>query len=186
MIAKLKDEEEDLQHPLCSTMEQNIATLSSLRHREADQRNLQDKIADRITELSGDMRFVYIHVLFFAFWILINLPFGGHKPIDPFPFNFLTMVVSLEAIFLSTFVLISQNRMAAQADRRAELDLHIGLLTEHEITRIITMLDAIQDKLGIENDGDTELKELERQIRPQDVLAMIERTEERMRKLQKK
>ena len=119
MIAKLKDEEEDLQHPLCSTMEQNIATLSSLRHREADQRNLQDKIADRITELSGDMRFVYIHVIFFAFWILINLPFGGHKPIDPFPFNFLTMVVSLEAIFLSTFVLISQNRKSSSARRSA-------------------------------------------------------------------
>ena len=183
LIEKLKQEEDDLHHPLCSTMEQNITTLSSLRHREANQRNLQDKIADTITAVSGDMVFVYVHIVCFATWILINIPFPGHKPIDPFPFNFLTMVVSLEAIFLSTFVLISQNRMAAQADRRAELDLHIGLLTEHEITRIITMLDAIQDKLGIENEGDTELKELERQIRPQDVLAMIERTEERMRQM---
>ena len=67
------------------------------------------------------------------------------------------MIVSLEAIFLSTFVLISQNRFSDAADRRSELDLQIGLLAEHEITRVLQMLDAIQDKLGIENDADSEL-----------------------------
>ena len=177
-IAEL--EKEDMADALCDTMENNIRTLSDQRHREASERNFQDKVADVITVFSGDMRFVYFHVVAFAVWIVINLPFKGHKPIDPFPFNFLTMVVSLEAIFLSTFVLISQNRMAAQADRRAELDLHIGLLTEHEMTRAIKMLDAIQDKLGIDNDGDKELHELEQDIRPQDVIALLERTEKRM------
>lgn len=172
------DSPEDNPH-LCNTIERNIRTLTALRHREARHRGLQDRIADGITDFSGRMVFVYIHVVFFAGWILINLPYPHHKPIDPFPFNFLTMVVSLEAIFLSTFVLISQNRMSAQADKRADLDLHIGLITEYEITRILRMLDAIQDHLGIDNDSDTELSELEQTIHPTDVLKEIARIEQR-------
>jgi len=89
------------------------------------------------------------------------------------------MIVSLEAIFLSTFVLISQNRLSAEAERRADLDLHIGLLTEHELTRALHMLDAIQDKLGIENDADSELADLEMETKPEDVLAEIERLQQR-------
>ena len=91
------------------------------------------------------------------------------------------MIVSLEAIFLSTFVLISQNRLAAESERRADLDLHIGLLTEHELTRALTMLDAIHHKLGIDADQDHELAELERETRPEDVLAEIERVQHRAR-----
>jgi uncharacterized membrane protein len=87
------------------------------------------------------------------------------------------MVVSLEAIFLATFVLISQNRLSEDADRRAHLDLQIGLLTEHELTRTLQMLDAIQDKLGVENDSDVELAQLEMETRPEDVLAEIKRVE---------
>src|ERR1051326_4073505 len=107
---------------LCNAIERNIRILTARRHREAQNRNLQDRLADAITRFSGSMAFVYIHAVLFVGWILFNQPFINHKPIDPFPFNFLTMVVSLEAIFLSTFVLLSQNRMASQADRRAELD----------------------------------------------------------------
>ena len=76
---------------------------------------------------------------------------------------------------LSTFVLISQNRFSDEADRRAELDLQIGLLAEHELTRVLQMLDAIQDKLGIANDADSELADLEMETRPEDVLAEIDR-----------
>ncbi len=90
------------------------------------------------------------------------------------------MIVSLEAIFLSTFVLISQNRLSAEADRRADLDLQIGLLTEHEITRVLNMLDAIQDKMGIENDTDKELLELEKNIRPEDVLEEMDRIQRKI------
>ena len=92
------------------------------------------------------------------------------------------MIVSLEAIFLSTFVMISQNRMSDDAERRANLHLHIGLLTEHETTRILQMLDAIQDKLGIENDSDSELADLEMETKPEDVLAEIERLQKRATK----
>jgi uncharacterized membrane protein len=89
------------------------------------------------------------------------------------------MIVSLEAIFLSTFVLISQNRLSAEADRRADLDLQIGLLAEHELTRVLKMLDEIQDKMGIENDSDKELQDLEKNVHPEDVLAEIDRVQQR-------
>jgi uncharacterized membrane protein len=169
---------------LCNAIEQNIRTLSALRHRETLRSSLQDRLADAITAFSGSMAFVYIHALLFCFWILANTGHLGVKSFDPFPFNLLTMVVSLEAIFLSTFVLVSQNRMSAQADKRAGLALHIGLLSEHEITRVIKMLDAIQSKLGIENDGDPELAELEKDVSPKDVLREIERIEQRLQKKQ--
>ncbi len=103
----------------------------------------------------------------------------GIKAFDPFPYGLLTMIVSLEAIFLSTFVMISQNRMSEDAERRANLHLHIGLLTEHETTRVLQMLDAIQDKLGIENHADSELADLEMETKPEDVLAEIERLQKR-------
>jgi uncharacterized membrane protein len=88
------------------------------------------------------------------------------------------MIVSLEAIFLSTFVLISQNRMRAQDEQRANLDLHIDLLTEYELTRVLRMLNAIQQKLGISQGEDKELADLEQVTRPEEVLAEIERLQE--------
>ena len=92
-------------------------------------------------------------------------------------------IVSLEAIFLATFVLISQNRLGAEADRRADLDLQIGLLTEHELTRVLNMLDAIQDKLGIDNDTDQELLDLEKDVNPKDVLEEMDRIQRRVNRL---
>jgi hypothetical protein len=106
-------------------------------------------------------------------------PMVGTRPFDPFPYGLLTMVVSLEAIFLSTFVLISQNRLSEAAEHRADLDLHIGLLTEYELTRVLHMLHAIQDKMGIANDADSELADLEMETTPEDVLAEIERLQQR-------
>jgi uncharacterized membrane protein len=96
------------------------------------------------------------------------------------------MIVSLEAIFLATFVLISQNRLSAEADRRADLDLQMGLLTEHELTRALKMLDEIQDKLGIENDADQELQDLEKNVHPQDVMKEMERIQQQKMKREKK
>jgi uncharacterized membrane protein len=89
------------------------------------------------------------------------------------------MVVSLEAIFLSTLVLITQNRLSQEAERHADLDLQVSLLTEHEVTRVLQMLDAIQEKMGIENDAESELADLEMETRPEDVLAEIERLQRR-------
>jgi uncharacterized membrane protein len=127
---------------LADVIVRNIANLSRLRQQTAQRRTLQEHLADAITSVSGRMLFVYLHILWFGSWIVINAGWQRFPAFDPFPYGLLTMIVSLEAIFLSTFVLISQNRLSDEAERRADLDLHIGLLTEHEVTRVLQMLDA--------------------------------------------
>jgi uncharacterized membrane protein len=160
---------------LSKVIERNIRTIIHLRTKAAKERTPQGRIADAITSFSGRMIFAYIHIVWFGLWILLNTGRLGLPAFDPFPYGLLTMVVSLEAIFLSTFVLISQNRLAEETERRADLDLHIGLLTEHELTRVLQMLDAIQDKLGVVDHANSELADLEMETKPEDVLAEIER-----------
>lgn len=160
---------------LAQIIEKNIRTIANIRKNTENQRTTEEKIADTITDFSGRMYFVYFHLAWFAIWIVINLGLFGIEPFDPFPFGLLTMIVSLEAIFLSAFVLISQNRLSAETDRRADLDLQMNLLAEHELTRALQMLDAIQDKLGIKNDSDEELNDLEKDVHPQDVIKEIDR-----------
>ena len=160
---------------LSNVIERNIRTIIKLRMKAAHERGLQDRIADIITTFSGRMAFIYVHILWFGIWILLNTGKLAIPPFDPYPYGLLTMVVSLEAIFLSTFVLISQNRLSQESERRVELEMHIGLLTEHELTRVQQMLDAIQDKMGIDNDSDSELADLEMETKPEDVLAEIHR-----------
>ena len=164
---------------LSTVIERNIRTIIRLRQKAARERSLQDRIADVITSFAGRMVFVYVHLVWFGVWILLNTGHVGVRPFDPFPYGLLTMVVSLEAIFLSTLVLISQNRLNEEAEHRADLDLHIGLLTEHELTRVLQMLDAIQDKMGITNHEESELADLEMETKPEDVLAEIERLQQR-------
>jgi uncharacterized membrane protein len=160
---------------LSKVIEKNIRTIIHLRTKAARERSLQGRIADAITSFSGRMVFAYVHIVWFGIWILLNAGWFGVRAFDPFPYGLLTMVVSLEAIFLSTFVLISQNRLGEETERRADLDLHIGLLTEHELTRVLQMLDAIQDKLGIVDHANSDLADLEMETKPEDVLAEIER-----------
>ena len=174
---------EETDNPLlCNVIERNIRTIIDLRHKAANRRNLEDRVSDIITDVSGRMIFVYFHVVWFGLWVILNTGLLGFKAFDPFPYGLLTMIVSLEAIFLSTFVLISQNRMNALAESRADLDLHIGLLSEHETTRVLQMLDAIQTKLGIENHAESDLADLEMETKPEDVLAEIERLQQRSRR----
>ena len=171
---------------LAKIIEQNINNIITSRRTAAEQRTTEERLADAITDFSGRMYFVYFHIVWFAVWILINLGVLGIQPFDPYPFGLLTMIVSLEAIFLATFVLISQNRLSAEADRRADLDLQIGLLTEYELTRVLNMLDAIQDKMGIDNDNDQELIDLEKNVHPEDVLKEMDRIQKKVLKKKKK
>ena len=160
---------------LHDVIDRNIKIITRLDNEARDRRSIQDRFADAITAFSGSMAFVYVHIAWFGLWIVAS---SGILPIprfDPFPFGLLTMIVSLEAIFLSTFVLVSQNRTSQQDTRRANLALQIGLLTEHELTRVLQMLDAIQEKLGVEGDLESDLADLEQETRPEDVLAEIER-----------
>jgi uncharacterized membrane protein len=126
------------------------------------------KLADFIAEFSGTMVFIYFHVLWFLFWIYTNT---GHKifgliNFDPYPFGLLTMMVSLEAIFLSTFILISQNRQAAKSELRAELDYQTNLKTEKDVAEILSMLHELrQEGRLLVKDADEVIEEIEEKHR---------------------
>ncbi|HEU0294712.1 MAG TPA: DUF1003 domain-containing protein [Anaerolineales bacterium] len=177
---RTEQEDHEKDNPaLSKVIERNIRTIIHLRTKAAHERNLQSRIADAITSFSGRMIFAYVHIIWFGIWILLNTGAFGVRAFDPFPYGLLTMIVSLEAIFLSTFVLISQNRLGEETERRADLDLHIGLLTEHELTRVLQMLDVIQDKLGIVDHANSDLADLEMETKPEDVLTEIHRLQRR-------
>jgi uncharacterized membrane protein len=118
-------------------------------------------IADKVTQFTGTVAFLVINAVWFFTWIVINLNlFPSIKAFDPFPFALLTMIVSLEAIFLSIFVLISQNRDAKIADLRQEIDLQINMIAEEEITKIMQMLAAIYKKVERKEERDPEILEM--------------------------
>jgi len=153
-----------------SVLERNINVLREKRQQEEHRASRQDRIADAITRFSGSMLFVYLHLAFVGGWTLINAGLiPGLSPFDP-TFVILATIASVEAIFLSTFVLISQNRAAAAAERRAELDLQTNLLSEHEITRLLSLTRAIADRLGVDKAQDPSLNELEKHVAPEKVL----------------
>jgi uncharacterized membrane protein len=124
------------------------------------------------------MLFVYLHLAFYGSWILVNLGVvAGMPKFDP-SFVILAMEASVEAIFLSTFVLISQNRTSAAADKRADLDLQINLLTEHELTKLAEVVTAIAARLQVEVGGNSEIEEIKKDVAPEAVLDEIEAAEE--------
>ena len=154
---------------LKDTLAQNIDRLAARQRREAERAPLSDRVADRITGFTGSMRFVLLHLAFFGGWIAWNL--WGAPKFDP-SFVVLAMIASVEAIFLSTFVLISQNRMAKVAQSRADLDLHINLLAEHELSRVAALLDRIAAKLDVE--APPELEEIKKDVSPEAVLDTLD------------
>jgi uncharacterized membrane protein len=135
---------------LGSATERNIQTVANLERRFLDERTWLDKLADAIGGFSGSIYFVLLHVVGLSVWFLINTGhFFGVRKFDPFPFILLAMVVSVEAVLLSTFVLMKQNRMAERAEQRDHLNLQIDLLAEEEITKMLQMQRLICERLGI-------------------------------------
>jgi uncharacterized membrane protein len=132
-------------------------------------------VAAAVTRFSGSMRFVYLHLALYGFWIVANLGWVPAVPRWDPSFVVLAMIASVEAIFLSTFILITQNRMSALAEKRAELDLQISLLSEHELTKLVAMVDAISRHLRIDH-GAGDVDELKRNVAPEAVLDAIEQT----------
>ncbi len=126
----------------------NVATVLQLEAADHERRSTSDRAADAITAFCGSVSFIWTHVVWFVGWIGFNVPAGGHS-FDPFPFPLLTLVVSLEAIFLSTFILISENRQARIGDRRNLLDLQINLLAEQENTKMLMLLRRIAEQMGV-------------------------------------
>jgi uncharacterized membrane protein len=159
---------------LSTVLARNIHSLQERRQREEAQASVQEKIADAITRFTGSMPFVYIHLAAFGFWIVANLGWVPGVPRWDESFVVLAMIASVEAIFLSTFVLISQNRMQAAADKRADLDLQISLLAEHEVTKLAALVSEIGKRLGVETEVDDELREIKRDVAPEAVLDEID------------
>ena len=174
---KVQASKNDSPH-MAQIVERNIQALLDRQQHEDKNRKLETRIADTVTRFTGSMAFVYIHLVMFGSWIIVNLGWVGLKPFDP-SFVVLAMFASVEAIFLSTFVLISQNRMAAQADKRADLDLQVSLLSEHEITRLITLVRALAQKMDIAESADPEINELAQDVRPEKVLDTMEKRQEK-------
>ncbi len=160
---------------LTPVLERNIEALHRRRQQEVRAASVQERMADAITRFTGSLPFVYLHLLVCGFWIIANLHWIPYVSAWDESFIILAMVASVEAIFLSTFVLITQNRMAATADRRADLDLQIGLLAEHEITRLTTLVSAIADRLGVSTPNAEEVAEIQQDVAPEVVLEEIEK-----------
>jgi len=153
--------------------EQNVRTIADLERAAQAHQTSADRVADRITRFCGSMPFVWVHVVWFTVWILGNTEFLA-KPIDPYPFSFLTLVVSLEAIFLSTFIMISENRQGRIDERRSHLDLQINLLAEQENTKTLQLLKEIAKKVGIDPSGDPDVDVLEQSTRPEKLVEQID------------
>ena len=131
------------------TLEENVETIKAWERALLHERSRAEQLGDWITATAASSPVLLMHVIWFCGWIALNLGIFGNAPFDPFPFPFLTMTVSLEAIFLALFVLASQNRLARLADRRAHLDLQIDLLAEREMTAVLQILQDIASHLDV-------------------------------------
>lgn len=132
-------------------MAYNVEAIATLEHEELHRRTRGEKVSDFFVSLMGSMPFLVFHVVWFAVWFAVNLgAVPGVAAFDPFPFGVLTLIVSSEGVFLAIFILISQNRMTRQSDKRAHLDLQVSMLTEQEMTMMLRMQQRLCEHLGVE------------------------------------
>ena len=157
-------------------LERNVEVVQKLEEAAKQERTTSDRLATIIANFCGSMKFVWVHVMWFSAWIVVNL-IPGVRHVDPFPFTFLTLVVSLEAIFLSTFILISQNHDTRISERRNNLDLQINLLSEQENTKMLMMLRAIARQVGAEIEHDEEMAVLAQDTELETVIEHIKQNE---------
>lgn len=141
--------------------QRNIESIMKLEKDAIHNRSRAEHIADKITTFAGSTPFLLFHLVWFGAWVIINAGLvPGLHPFDPYPFSFLTLVVSLEAIFLTLLVLMSQNRMIKEADKRTHLDLQLNMLAEQESTVLLKLVREIGKHLGVEVDTDQTAQEL--------------------------
>jgi len=129
--------------------DENIRAIAHLQAQAQRRRTTAQRLGDWITVCAARESSVAFHVVWFAVWILVNTGHGFGTPFDPFPFTLLTTIVSLEAIFLTLFVLASENRLTQDADRRGQLDLQVNLLAEQEMTLMLSMLKEVCEHLNL-------------------------------------
>ena len=158
-----------------AAVDDNIATIADLEQQWLRERKVGEHLGDAIARTLGTLPMLVLHVVWFCGWFVVNLGWiPGIPAFDPFPFGLLTVFVSLEAIFLSLFLLISQNRLQRQADKRMHLDMQINLLAEAEVTAVLKLLQRIGDKLGVDGSNEPDLQDL---ARPTDVRKVVEAVE---------
>lgn len=172
------------QNPPENTFQNSATAIADERHQiihsiEAElnkHRTLSEKFADGIVAWFGSMSFILLNLFCFVVWILLNINvFPSIKPFDPFPFILLTMAVSLEAIFLSIFVLISQNRESRISDLREEIDIQINMIAEQEITKVINLLSYLMKYLNVPFEEDPELERMMRPLNTEEIRKKLER-----------
>ncbi|OGK16036.1 hypothetical protein A2690_01295 [Candidatus Roizmanbacteria bacterium RIFCSPHIGHO2_01_FULL_39_12b] len=153
-----------------------IDRVKSLKAKNSLNRDFVTKLADHLTQEFGTAKVLIVHLIIFIGWIILNLGvLPGFHILDPFPFTFMTTILSIEAIVLTIFVLISQNRQTLIQDVREEVDLQINVHAEAEITKILTMLDEIRDHLKMRPKSDPELAQMERPINTDRITKELEK-----------
>ena len=162
---------------MAKIVERNVNALLHRKKEDNKKRSIREKVIDSITAFAGSLVSVYFHCTFFGIWVIWNLGLLNLKPFDA-DFIKLATFAGVEAIFLSTFILIGQKRINVLTDKWAELDLQISLLTEHEVTRIMSLVTAIAKKMEIREAHDQEIVELSKDIHPEKVLDTMENAAE--------
>ncbi|TSC77926.1 MAG: hypothetical protein G01um101424_60 [Parcubacteria group bacterium Gr01-1014_24] len=148
----------------------------SIKAKADARRTTTERIADWMTSRFGSITFLLLNMLLFLVWILINTnQIKGITAFDPFPFNLLTTIVSLQAIILAIFVLVSQNRNLKVDDLREETHLQINLIAEKEITKLMKMLAILLEKQGVDLSQDPELKKLLKPISEEEIEKRLEK-----------
>jgi uncharacterized membrane protein len=153
-------------------------SVAELEERERAPRTFGEWLAEGVTFFSGSLRFVALNALWFTVWIVWNTGVAGVPVFDPYPFTFLTFAVSLEAIFLSTFVLISQNRQSLRADRRSMIDLQVNVIAERELTKILKIVADVHGHVGANAQHDPETQAMLNELRVEDLEQGLSEAEE--------
>jgi uncharacterized membrane protein len=131
--------------------QRNIQAIAKLEEEALDRRTAAEHASDAIVKSIGSTPFLLLHVLLVGIWSTVNLNLiTGVKAFDPFPFSILALLLAAESVFLTIFVLISQNRMAREAERRSHLDLQVGMLAEQELTVMLQMLQKLCQHAGVD------------------------------------
>lgn len=162
--------------PIDTQSSRSIQVISALEQRALKRRSATEKISDFIVNQGGRAWAVIAHIAWFGLWIFWNsVAMPRVTRFDPFPFPALTTIVSLESVFLSLFILASQNRATRRADERAHLDLQVNLLAEREATKMLQLLRALCIHQGLDESGDAELTQLVQDTEPATIARELER-----------
>ena len=158
------------------TIRKNLRLAAKLDRAHFVSRTMSERLSEAIAKFCGNIRFVLLHGTIFLAWMVVNAGWVPHvKPFDPFPYMVLNLAVSLEAIFLSTFVMIQQNRMSFRDEQWARLEFQVNLLTEQETTHTLRLVEAICRQLKVEMPAADERSDLTRKTSIEEIMKEIQR-----------